>query len=101
MTVLPTPNPLQGQRKRESVSTPESQREVAQYIADITLDLRNLARAAKMKTLQGLLEMAFYEAYAAANPVIVTQDERERPGRDGARGQGRQECRLLKTSACT
>jgi hypothetical protein len=63
--------------------------EVAHYTADMTLELRNLAKAAGLKTLQGLLEIAYYEAFSAAHPAILPEGEAEmlaeleRAGEDG------------------
>jgi hypothetical protein len=55
-----------------------SPREVAQYTADMALELRNLAKAAGMKTLQGLLEVTYYEAFGLAHPAIPPEGESER-----------------------
>jgi hypothetical protein len=52
--------------------------ETAYYIADMILELRNLAKGQNMQTLQGLLEIAYYEAYEVANPVAIPKDEAER-----------------------
>ena len=52
-------------------------RETAQYIADIMLELRNMARSAELKTLQGLLEVSFYEAFSVANKVDIPEEEIE------------------------
>ena len=52
-------------------------RETAQYIADMVLELRNLAKATEMLTLQGLLEVSFYEAFAVANKVPMPEGEIE------------------------
>jgi hypothetical protein len=52
--------------------------ETAQYVADIILELRNLAKAAKLVTLQGLLEICYYEAYAAAHKTEVPDGEEQR-----------------------
>ncbi len=52
--------------------------EVAQYVTDMTLELRNLAKAAGLKTLQGLLEVTYYEAFEATRPVIAPEGEAER-----------------------
>jgi hypothetical protein len=46
-----------------------SRRATAQYTADMLLELRNLAKASGHKTLQGILEIAYYEAYSVANRV--------------------------------
>jgi hypothetical protein len=49
--------------------------DTANYIADMILELRNLAKSARMATLQGLLEISYYEAYSVANPVPVPEGE--------------------------
>ena len=53
-------------------------KQVAQYIADMSLELRNLAKANKLITLQGLLEVVFYEAFGAAVQNEVPEGEAER-----------------------
>ena len=53
-------------------------RQAAQYIADMSLELRNLAKANKLITLQGLLEVAFYEAFGAAVQKEIPEGEAER-----------------------
>lgn len=53
-------------------------RETAQYIADMVLELRNMAKAADLKTLQGLLEVSFYEAFSAANKIEIPAEEIEK-----------------------
>ncbi len=55
-----------------------SPQEIAQYTADMSLELRNLAKSAGLKTLQGLLEVTYYEAFAAAHPAIPPEGEAER-----------------------
>jgi hypothetical protein len=52
-------------------------RETAQYIADMVLELRNMARMCELKTLQGLLEVSFYEAFSAANKIEIPPNEIE------------------------
>ncbi len=54
------------------------ERQTALYIADMILELRNLAKGAQMTTLQGLLEISYYEAYGVANRVEVPDNELER-----------------------
>lgn len=51
--------------------------DTAQYIADMILELRNLAKSSEMATLQGLLEISYYEAFAVANPYIIPANEAE------------------------
>jgi hypothetical protein len=60
------------------------ERQTASYIADMLLELRNLAKGQSMVTLQGLLEISYYEAYHAANPVEIPDDELERLQQMGA-----------------
>lgn len=57
---------------------PPKPAEVAQYTADMAMELRNLAKAAGLKTLQGLLEVTYYEAFAAAHPAIPPEGEAEK-----------------------
>jgi hypothetical protein len=52
-------------------------RETAQYISDMMLELRNMAKSAELKTLQGLLEVSFYEAFTVANKVDIPDEEIE------------------------
>lgn len=52
-------------------------RETAQYIADMTLELRNMTKTFEMKTLQGLLEVTFYEASREANQIEIPPEELE------------------------
>ena len=52
--------------------------ETADYITEIVGELRNLARGAELKDLSGLLELAYYEAYAVANKVIIPLAEVKR-----------------------
>jgi hypothetical protein len=51
--------------------------ETAQYIADMVLELRNMAKSGDFKTLQGLLEVSYYEAFSAANRVAIPAGEIE------------------------
>ena len=55
----------------------EGRRETAQYISELTLELRNLAKAHNMLSLQGLLEVAYYEAFTAATHNELPAGERE------------------------
>ena len=53
-------------------------KETAQYIADMVLELRNLAKAVDIKSLQDLLELCFYDAFATANRVEISESELQR-----------------------
>jgi hypothetical protein len=52
--------------------------DMAQYTSDLLLDLRNIAKSQGYRTLQGLLELSYYEAFALANPVTLPPGEKER-----------------------
>ena len=54
------------------------QLEMARYIADMLLELRDMARAAGLKTLWGLLELSFCEAFSIANKVEIPPGEIEK-----------------------
>ena len=62
---------------KEIIHTQKHQAETAVYIADMILELRNLSKASELKTLQGLLEIAYYEAFSAANRIKIPADEYE------------------------
>jgi uncharacterized protein YoaH (UPF0181 family) len=51
--------------------------EAAEYIADVAMELRNVAKSAQLQTLQGLLEAAYYEAYESAHPPKPNQEDLE------------------------
>lgn len=53
-------------------------REAARYVSEMLLELRNIAKAEGLVSLQGLLELTYYEAYSAANRVIVPPGELQR-----------------------
>jgi hypothetical protein len=53
-------------------------RKAAQFAADIILELRNIAKSERLYPLQNILEMAYYEAFAAANHVDIPPDEESR-----------------------
>jgi hypothetical protein len=53
-------------------------KDLANYIADMILELRNMAKANNMPTLLGLLEVSFYEAFSIANQVEIPAEELEK-----------------------
>jgi hypothetical protein len=53
------------------------QRETAQYIADLLLELRLIAKANGLLNLQSIMEISYYEAFNAAHRVPVPQGEAE------------------------
>jgi len=54
------------------------QRDVAEYIAEMILELRNLARSHKLYTVMVPLEYAYYEAFTASNKVEIPEADRKR-----------------------
>ncbi len=61
--------------------TPEKDakdQELAQYIADMLLELRKMAKGAGLNTLLGLLEISFCEAFCIANKVEIPPGEIEK-----------------------
>lgn len=54
------------------------QRDTAEYISELILELRNLARAHQLYTVMVPLEYAYYEAFSVANRVEVPPGEIER-----------------------
>ena len=59
-------------------SLAERQRDTAEYIADMILELRNLARSVQLHTVMVPLEFAYYEAFGVAHRVEVPPAEAER-----------------------
>ena len=62
----------------DEINLTARQRDTAQYIADMILELRNMARAAKLFAVMVPLEYAYYEAFSMANRVVVPLIEIER-----------------------
>jgi hypothetical protein len=56
----------------------DRQRDTAEYISEMILELRNLARANQLYTVMVPLEYAYYEAFTVANRVEVPPGEIER-----------------------
>lgn len=59
-------------------SLAERQRETAEYLSDMILELRNLARSVQLHHVMVPLEFAYYEAFGAAHRVEVPAAEIER-----------------------
>ncbi len=64
------------------------QRDTAQYVADMILELRNMAKAAKLFQVLVPLEYAYYEAFTVANRVTVPPEELERLRELSKAGEG-------------
>ncbi len=87
-----TPSPADSTAKTTSLDSGEShraikgvrlapdkrKRETAQYIADMILELRNMAKAADLAHVMVPLEYAYYEAFTVANRVEPPPGEVER-----------------------
>ncbi|WP_421694951.1 hypothetical protein [Aestuariivirga sp.] len=69
---------LVAEANKSSKSFPERQRETAEYLADMILEFRNLARSMQLYTVMVPLEYAYYEAFGFANRVEVPAHEIER-----------------------
>jgi hypothetical protein len=75
MTAQPIDLPQGPPQKPGAAKRELSQREVAQYTADMMLELRQLCKNVELATLQALIELVYYEAYATANPVLIPEAE--------------------------
>jgi len=54
-----------------------AKRDTAKFIADMSLEMHNMAKARNFLSLQGLLEVVYYEAYSIASGVVMPEDEIE------------------------
>jgi len=66
------------QRKVRSTSSTRTSVTIAQYVSDMTLELRNMAKAAKLYKIMVPLEFAYYEAFSVANRINIPKAELER-----------------------
>jgi hypothetical protein len=62
----------------EPSSLSENAQECANYIAELTLELRNLAKRNELKFLAQLLEMTFQESFVLAHKVEPTASDIQR-----------------------
>lgn len=67
-----------GAAETAMASFPARQRDTAEYISEMILELRNLARVQQLYTVMVPLEYAYYEAFSVANRVEVPDGEVER-----------------------
>lgn len=72
------------ERTMNNLDVQNSPAEAAQYIADMLLELRNIAKAAGLRSLQGLLELGYYEAFSVAHRAPVPEGEADRLEQMGA-----------------
>ena len=54
------------------------ERELANYMADMLLEMRNMAKNNGFTTLLSLLEISYCEAFSIANRVEVPQGEQDK-----------------------
>ena len=64
------------------------QRDTAQYVADMILELRNMAKSAKLFQVLVPLEYAYYEAFSVAHRVEIPPEELERLRELSKAGEG-------------
>lgn len=63
---------------RDDPGPDERQREAAEYISEMILELRNLARTVRLYHVLVPLEYAYYEAFSVANWTEIPEGELER-----------------------
>lgn len=74
----PKPTPVVEVGRKPVPSFAERQRATAEYLTDMILELRTLARSMQLHTVMVPLEFAYYEAFGVANRVEVPPAELER-----------------------
>ncbi len=65
------------QAKQNNLRKKIDPKDTAQYIADMVLELRNLAKDDDLLALRNLLELCFYEAFSTANKITLPEGEIE------------------------
>jgi hypothetical protein len=70
-------NATQRSSRESGIPIERRQREAAQYISDMILELRNMAKAVQLYHVMVPLEYAYYEAFSAANKIDVPDFEVE------------------------
>ena len=60
------------------VALTDRQRETAQYLSDMILELRNLARTVQLHEVMVPLEFAYYEAFGLACRVEISSEDMQR-----------------------
>lgn len=66
-----------GFKTEPGIPVDRRRREAAQYIADMILELRNMAKSVQLYHVMVPLEYAYYEAFSAANKIEVPDGEVE------------------------
>lgn len=64
--------------KGRQAATGPVAKDVANYVAEMILELRNISKSAKLYKVMVPLEFAYYEAFNAANQVDISAAELER-----------------------
>jgi hypothetical protein len=70
-------NATNGAKRDAGVPVDRRRREAAQYIADMILELRNMAKSVQLYHVMVPLEYAYYEAFSAANKIEIPDGEVE------------------------
>jgi hypothetical protein len=70
-------NPQEENTDSNTLNESSRGKQTAQYIADMLLELRHLSKCNGFTTLQGLLEISYYEAFNAAHKINVPAGEAE------------------------
>lgn len=66
-----------GDAREAGLPIERRRREAAQYIADMILELRNMAKSVQLYHVMVPLEYAYYEAFSAANKIEIPDGEVE------------------------
>ena len=66
-----------GVKRENTITLERRRREAAQYISDMILELRNMAKAVQLYHVMVPLEYAYYEAFSAANKIEIPDGEVE------------------------
>ena len=64
--------------QRKNLPLARRRLEAAQYITDMILELRNMAKSVQLYQVLVPLEYAYYEAFAEANKIIAPPEEVQR-----------------------
>ena len=76
--IVPEAGEASARGPETALSFQQRQRDTAEYISEMILELRNLARAHQLYTVMVPLEYAYYEAFGVAHRVEIPPGEIER-----------------------
>jgi hypothetical protein len=75
MNGLTSAENLESIEKKPTTQLSPKDIQTANYIADMLLELRKMAKTAHLSTLMVLLEVSFYEAFSIANRIEIPPEE--------------------------